>query len=71
MSVRPVFSQIITVNFCLLWLNFTLSITGSLLVACSHFGAYVCGIDIDYNIIHGKGLFTLGYFFFLLVFFVN
>uniref|UniRef100_A0A3P8VNX0 tRNA (guanine(10)-N(2))-methyltransferase TRMT11 n=1 Tax=Cynoglossus semilaevis TaxID=244447 RepID=A0A3P8VNX0_CYNSE len=29
--------------------------TGSLLVACSHFGAYVCGIDIDYNIIHGKG----------------
>ncbi|XP_013858819.1 tRNA (guanine(10)-N(2))-methyltransferase TRMT11 [Austrofundulus limnaeus] len=30
--------------------------TGSLLVACSHFGAYVCGTDIDYNIIHGKGL---------------
>uniref|UniRef100_A0A3B3VQL6 tRNA (guanine(10)-N(2))-methyltransferase TRMT11 n=1 Tax=Poecilia latipinna TaxID=48699 RepID=A0A3B3VQL6_9TELE len=29
--------------------------TGSLLVACSHFGAYVCGTDIDYNTIHGKG----------------
>lgn len=29
--------------------------TGSLLVACSQFGAYVCGTDIDFNIIHGKG----------------
>uniref|UniRef100_A0AAR2IHD8 tRNA (guanine(10)-N(2))-methyltransferase TRMT11 n=1 Tax=Pygocentrus nattereri TaxID=42514 RepID=A0AAR2IHD8_PYGNA len=29
--------------------------TGSLLVACSHFGAYVCGTDIDYNTIHGVG----------------
>uniref|UniRef100_A0A4W5LCK6 tRNA (guanine(10)-N(2))-methyltransferase TRMT11 n=1 Tax=Hucho hucho TaxID=62062 RepID=A0A4W5LCK6_9TELE len=29
--------------------------TGSLLVACSHFGAYVCGTDIDYNTIHGIG----------------
>ncbi|XP_068616195.1 tRNA (guanine(10)-N2)-methyltransferase homolog [Brachionichthys hirsutus] len=29
--------------------------TGSLLVACSHFRAYVCGADIDYNTIHGKG----------------
>ncbi|XP_056448390.1 tRNA (guanine(10)-N2)-methyltransferase homolog [Gadus chalcogrammus] len=29
--------------------------TGSLLIACSHFGAYVCGTDIDYNTIHGKG----------------
>ncbi|XP_072316802.1 tRNA (guanine(10)-N2)-methyltransferase homolog [Eucyclogobius newberryi] len=29
--------------------------TGSLLVACSQFGAYVCGTDIDYNIIHGRG----------------
>uniref|UniRef100_A0AAQ5Y6V0 Uncharacterized protein n=1 Tax=Amphiprion ocellaris TaxID=80972 RepID=A0AAQ5Y6V0_AMPOC len=29
--------------------------TGNLLVACSHFGAYVCGTDIDYNTIHGKG----------------
>ncbi|XP_053737182.1 tRNA (guanine(10)-N2)-methyltransferase homolog isoform X1 [Synchiropus splendidus] len=29
--------------------------TGSLLVACSHFGAYVCGADIDYNTIHGRG----------------
>ncbi|XP_056142671.1 tRNA (guanine(10)-N2)-methyltransferase homolog [Lampris incognitus] len=29
--------------------------TGSLLVACSHYGAYVFGTDIDYNTIHGKG----------------
>ncbi|XP_056901187.1 tRNA (guanine(10)-N2)-methyltransferase homolog isoform X1 [Takifugu flavidus] len=29
--------------------------TGSLLIACSQFGAYVCGADIDYNTIHGKG----------------
>ncbi|XP_078256297.1 tRNA (guanine(10)-N(2))-methyltransferase TRMT11 isoform X1 [Rhinoraja longicauda] len=29
--------------------------TGSLLVACAHFGAYVCGADINYNIIHGRG----------------
>ncbi|XP_044062532.1 tRNA (guanine(10)-N2)-methyltransferase homolog isoform X3 [Siniperca chuatsi] len=29
--------------------------TGSLLVACSQFRAYVCGTDIDYNTIHGKG----------------
>ncbi|KAA8591537.1 hypothetical protein FQN60_016911 [Etheostoma spectabile] len=29
--------------------------TGSLLVACSHFRAYVCGMDIDYNTIHGRG----------------
>ncbi|XP_075868777.1 tRNA (guanine(10)-N(2))-methyltransferase TRMT11 isoform X2 [Nelusetta ayraudi] len=29
--------------------------TGSLLVACSQFGAYVCGADIDYNTIHGRG----------------
>ncbi|RXM36622.1 tRNA (guanine(10)-N2)-methyltransferase-like [Acipenser ruthenus] len=29
--------------------------TGSLLVACSHFGSYVCGTDIDYNTIHGIG----------------
>ncbi|MGH0155591.1 UNVERIFIED_CONTAM: hypothetical protein FKN15_064111 [Acipenser sinensis] len=28
---------------------------GSLLVACSHFGSYVCGTDIDYNTIHGIG----------------
>ncbi|XP_051577702.1 tRNA (guanine(10)-N2)-methyltransferase homolog isoform X5 [Myxocyprinus asiaticus] len=29
--------------------------TGSLLVACSRFGAYVCGTDIDFNTIHGIG----------------
>lgn len=32
-------------------------VSGSLLVACSQFGAYVCGSDIDYNTIHGKGMF--------------
>lgn len=39
------------------------SLSGSLLVACSQFGAYVCGTDIDYNIIHGKGelLYALGH----------
>ncbi|XP_043919918.1 tRNA (guanine(10)-N2)-methyltransferase homolog isoform X2 [Protopterus annectens] len=29
--------------------------TGSLLVSCAHFGAYVCGTDIDYNTIFGQG----------------
>ncbi|XP_013380652.1 tRNA (guanine(10)-N2)-methyltransferase homolog [Lingula anatina] len=29
--------------------------TGSLLVACAHYGAYVTGTDIDYKIIHGFG----------------
>ena len=29
--------------------------SGSLLVACAHFGAHVMGGDIDYNIIHAKG----------------
>ncbi|KAM6460389.1 tRNA (guanine(10)-N(2))-methyltransferase TRMT11 isoform 1-T1 [Liasis olivaceus] len=29
--------------------------TGGLLIASAHFGAYVCGTDIDYNIVHGLG----------------
>ena len=29
--------------------------TGSLLVACAHYGAYVMGTDIDYMLIHAKG----------------
>ncbi|KAM4692977.1 tRNA (guanine(10)-N(2))-methyltransferase TRMT11 [Discoglossus pictus] len=29
--------------------------TGGLLVSCAHFGAYVCGTDIDYNTVHGLG----------------
>nr|XP_054750929.1 tRNA (guanine(10)-N2)-methyltransferase homolog [Lytechinus pictus] len=29
--------------------------TGSLLVAAAHFGGYVAGCDISYNIIHGRG----------------
>lgn len=39
------------------WFQFCASscVPGSLLVACSQFGAYVCGADIDYNTIHGKG----------------
>jgi tRNA (guanine10-N2)-methyltransferase len=30
--------------------------TGSLLVAASYYGAYVAGADLDYNLIHAKGL---------------
>ncbi|CAH2249702.1 tRNA (guanine(10)-N2)-methyltransferase homolog [Pelobates cultripes] len=29
--------------------------TGGLLVPCAHFGAYVCGSEIDYNTAHGLG----------------
>ncbi|XP_027704411.1 tRNA (guanine(10)-N2)-methyltransferase homolog isoform X2 [Vombatus ursinus] len=29
--------------------------TGGLLIPSAHFGAYVCGTDIDYNTIHGLG----------------
>ncbi|XP_072175830.1 tRNA (guanine(10)-N(2))-methyltransferase homolog [Diadema setosum] len=29
--------------------------TGSLLVAVAHFGGFVAGCDINYNVIHGKG----------------
>uniref|UniRef100_A0A8C5MH21 tRNA (guanine(10)-N(2))-methyltransferase TRMT11 n=1 Tax=Leptobrachium leishanense TaxID=445787 RepID=A0A8C5MH21_9ANUR len=29
--------------------------TGGLLVPCAHFGAYVCGTEIDYNTVHGLG----------------
>ncbi|XP_014348366.1 tRNA (guanine(10)-N2)-methyltransferase homolog isoform X2 [Latimeria chalumnae] len=29
--------------------------TGGLLVSSAHFGAYVCGTDIDYNTVHGLG----------------
>ncbi|XP_021248746.1 tRNA (guanine(10)-N2)-methyltransferase homolog isoform X1 [Numida meleagris] len=29
--------------------------TGGLLISSAHFGAYVCGTDIDYNTIHGLG----------------
>lgn len=36
-----------------------LCVSGSLLVACSQFGAYVCGADIDYNTIHGRGQYFL------------
>ncbi|XP_069830989.1 tRNA (guanine(10)-N2)-methyltransferase homolog isoform X2 [Dendropsophus ebraccatus] len=28
---------------------------GGLLVPCAHFGAYVCGTEIDYNTVHGRG----------------
>lgn len=30
--------------------------TGSLLVAAAHFGAHVAGADLDYNLIHSRGL---------------
>ncbi|XP_069463607.1 tRNA (guanine(10)-N2)-methyltransferase homolog isoform X2 [Ambystoma mexicanum] len=29
--------------------------TGGLLIPSAHFGAYVCGMDIDYNTVHGIG----------------
>ena len=29
--------------------------TGSIIVACSHFGGYAGGNDIDYNIVYGRG----------------
>lgn len=29
--------------------------TGSVLVACAHFGAHVMGSDIDYTLLHGRG----------------
>ena len=31
-------------------------LTGSLLVAGAHYGGYVMGADIDYPLLHGKGL---------------
>ena len=30
--------------------------TGSILVGAAHFGGYVCGADLDYNLIHSRGL---------------
>lgn len=30
--------------------------TGSLLVACAHYGAYIMGADIDYLLLHAKGV---------------
>ena len=30
--------------------------TGSLLVGAAHFGAHVAGADLDYNLIHSRGL---------------
>lgn len=30
--------------------------TGSLLIAAAHFGAHVTGADLDYNLIHSRGL---------------
>lgn len=44
-------TKLLNFFFC----RFLKSFLGSLLVACSHFGAYVCGTDIDYNTIHGVG----------------
>lgn len=32
-------------------------LTGGLLIASAHFGAYVCGMDIDYSTVHGLGMF--------------
>lgn len=30
-------------------------VSGSILVACAHFGAYVSGTDIDYKLLMGRG----------------
>jgi tRNA (guanine10-N2)-methyltransferase len=30
--------------------------TGSLLVGAAHYGAHVLGADLDYNVIHSKGI---------------
>lgn len=30
--------------------------TGSLLIGAAHFGAHVAGADLDYNLIHSRGL---------------
>ena len=46
LSFHPVFNH--------LEIFFSLS-TGSLLVACAHFDAYVMGADLDYLLLHGKG----------------
>lgn len=46
-----------------------LCVSGSLLIACSQFGAYVCGADIDYNTIHGKGWLASTVILFGLIFF--
>lgn len=35
--------------------NKALSLIGSVLVACAHFGAHVMGSDIDYTLLHGRG----------------
>lgn len=54
LSLLSIQSHVIEINH--LCFVFSLLVSGSLLVACSHFGAYVCGTDIDYNTIHGKGI---------------
>ena len=30
--------------------------TGSLLVGAAYYGAYVMGADLDYNVIHSRGI---------------
>lgn len=44
---------------CLVYYNkhiLFILLAGGLLIASAHFGAYVCGTDIDYNIVHGLGM---------------
>lgn len=36
-----------------------LEFAGSLLVAAAHRGAFVLGADIDYQVLHGKGVHIL------------
>jgi tRNA (guanine10-N2)-methyltransferase len=32
--------------------------TGSILIGAAHYGAYVCGADLDYNLVHSRGTYT-------------
>ena len=40
---------------------YTMFLSGSVLVSCSHFGAHVMGSDIDYILLHGRGYFNVSY----------
>lgn len=31
---------------------------GSILVSCAHFGCYVMGGELDWNLVHGRGEFN-------------
>ena len=37
--------------------------SGSIMVACAHYGGYVLGSDIDWSLAHGRGQYSLLYIF--------